>query len=103
MHLRAGLTAAPWIMEPFAEIGANFSLQLSSRTQFAKIRNKKVIAENQCKNIKTRVFLFSFFILQNSPVVGGPIKSIDLHTSHNDVTYFQGNVNWSPFHSLSAY
>ena len=29
------------------EIGANFSLQLSSRTHFAKISNKKVIAENQ--------------------------------------------------------
>ena len=54
MHLCAGLTAASWIMEPFGEIGANFALQLSSRTQFAKIR--KAIAENQCENIKTRVF-----------------------------------------------
>ena len=34
------------------EIGANFSLQLSSRTQFAKINNKKVIAENQCEKHK---------------------------------------------------
>ena len=34
------------------EIGAKFSLQLSSRTQFAKINNKKVIAEN-------RVFLLA--------------------------------------------
>ena len=44
-------------MEPFGEIGANFSLQLSltQRTQFAKISNKKVIAENQCEKIKTRV------------------------------------------------
>ena len=40
MHLSAGLTAASWIMEPFGEIGAVFSLQLSSRTQFAKISNK---------------------------------------------------------------
>ena len=40
----------------FGEIGAKFSLQLSSRTQFAKIDNKKVIAENQCKNIKNRVY-----------------------------------------------
>ena len=47
MHLCAGLTAASWIMEPFGEIGAYFSLQLSLRTQFAKISNKKVIAENQ--------------------------------------------------------
>ena len=36
-------------MEPSGEIGANFSLQLSSWTQFAKISNKKVIAENQCE------------------------------------------------------
>ena len=28
------------VMEPFGETGANFSLQLSSRTQFAKISNK---------------------------------------------------------------
>ena len=34
------------------EIGDNFSLQLSSRTQFAKIDNKKVVAENQCEKHK---------------------------------------------------
>ena len=39
-------------MEPSGEIRANFSLQLSSRTQFAKISNKKVIAENQCEKHK---------------------------------------------------
>ena len=33
---------------PFGEIGANFSLQLSSRTRFDKINKKKVIAENKC-------------------------------------------------------
>ena len=49
MHLSAGLLAASLTMEPFGEIGAIFSLQLSSRTQLAKISNKKVIAENQCK------------------------------------------------------
>ena len=49
MHLCAALTAASWIVEPFGEIGGNFSLQLSSRIQFAKISNKKVIAENQCE------------------------------------------------------
>ena len=52
MHLCAGLTAASWILEPFGEIGANFSVQLSSRSQFAKIENKKVIAENQCEKHK---------------------------------------------------
>ena len=52
MNLCAGLTAASWIMEPFGEIGANFSLQFSSPTQIAKISNKKVIAENQCEKHK---------------------------------------------------
>ena len=49
MHLCAELTAAFWTLEPFGEIGANFSLQLSSRIQFDKINKKKVIAENQCE------------------------------------------------------
>ena len=52
------------------EIGANFSLQLSSRTQFAKINNKKVIAENQCEKHKKSSFfffiLFFFFFLERS-------------------------------------
>ena len=52
MHLCAVLTAASWIMEPFGEFGAKFTLQLSSRTQFAKIGIKKVIAENQCDKHK---------------------------------------------------
>ena len=37
---------------PLGEIGANFSLQLSSRTQFTKINNKKVIPKNQCEKHK---------------------------------------------------
>ena len=36
------------------EIGANFSLQHLWRTQFAKINNKKVIAENQCEKHNKR-------------------------------------------------
>ena len=37
----------------FGPFGANFSQQLILQTQLAKIRNKKVIAENQCvKQIK---------------------------------------------------
>ena len=39
-------------MEPFGDIGANVSQKLSSRTQFAKISNKKIIAENQCEKHK---------------------------------------------------
>ena len=69
MHLCAGRTATSWIFEPFGEIGANFSLQLSSRTQIAKIENKKVIAENQCEKHKKSslvlcVKLYLFLIYQ---------------------------------------
>ena len=56
MHLCAGLTAASWILEPFIEIGANFSPQLSSQTQCAKIGNKNVIAENLCEKHKNLEF-----------------------------------------------
>ena len=52
MHLGAGLTAASWIMGPFGEVDANFSLQLLSQTQFDKISNKKVSAENQWEKHK---------------------------------------------------
>ena len=41
------------MLEPLGEVGANFSLQLSSRTQFTKINNKKVIAKNQCEKHKS--------------------------------------------------
>ena len=51
-NLKECIYAASWMMEPFGEIGANFSLQLSSRIQFAKISNKKVIGENQCEKHK---------------------------------------------------
>ena len=40
------------MLEPFREVGTNFSLQLSLQTQFAKIKNKKVITENQCEKHK---------------------------------------------------
>ena len=40
------------MLEPLGEVGANFSLQLSSRTQFTKSIIKKVIAENQCEKHK---------------------------------------------------
>ena len=52
VHLCTELTAAFWTLEPFGEIGANFSLQLSSRTRFDKINKKKVIPENQCEKHK---------------------------------------------------
>ena len=52
MHLCAELIAVSMMLEPLGEIGANFSLQLSSQTQFTEINNKKVIAENQCEKHK---------------------------------------------------
>ena len=52
VHLCAELTAASWMFEPSGEIDANLSLQLSSQTQIAKIKNKKVIPENQCEKHK---------------------------------------------------
>ena len=52
MNLCARLIAAFWTLEPFGEIGANFSLQLSLRTPFDKINKKKVIAKNQCEKHK---------------------------------------------------
>ena len=52
MHLCAELIAASMMLEPLGEVGAIFSLQLSSRAQFTKINNKKVIVENQCEKHK---------------------------------------------------
>ena len=52
MHLCAELIAASMTLKPLGEVGANFSLQFSSQTQFTKINNKKVIAENQCEKHK---------------------------------------------------
>ena len=47
------------MLELLGEVGANFSLQLSSRTQFTKVNNKKVIAENQYEKHKlSLVFQF---------------------------------------------
>ena len=40
------------MLEPFGEVGANFSLQLLWWTQLCKIKNKKVMAENQCEKHK---------------------------------------------------
>ena len=61
MHLCAELVAVSMMLEPLGEVGANFSLQLSSRTQVTKINNKKVIAENQCEKHKK-----SSLVLQSS-------------------------------------
>ena len=52
MHLCAELIEVSMMLEPLGEVGANFSLQLSSRTQITKINNKKVSAENRCEKHK---------------------------------------------------
>ena len=44
------ITVASWMLEPFGEVGANFSLHLSWRTQFAKM--KKLTPKINEKNIK---------------------------------------------------
>ena len=44
----------------FGEIGANFPVQLSSWSHFAKMENKKVIAENQCEKHKKLEFSILF-------------------------------------------
>ena len=79
MHLCAELIAASMMLEPLGEVGANFSLQPSSRTQFTKINNKKVIAENQCEKHKksslVTIFLtcgiciLTLFTKKNSPEI----------------------------------
>ena len=53
LHLCTQKSVCATNFGPFGEIGANFPVQLSSH--FAKIENKKVIAENQCEKLKTRV------------------------------------------------
>ena len=52
LHLCTQKSVCATNFGPLGEIGAHFSLQFSSRTQFAKISNKKVIAENQCEKHK---------------------------------------------------
>ena len=81
MHLCAELIAASMMLEPLGEVGANFSLQLSSRTQFTKINNKKVIAENQCEKHKKSSLIIAYCrskVLQNAPR-GAFCNTFDLH------------------------
>ena len=52
MHLCAELAAAFWSLEPFGEIGANFSLQISSRTRLIKLIRKKLSPKINVKNIQ---------------------------------------------------
>ena len=49
--------------EPLGEVGDNFSLQLSLRTQYTKFNNKKVIADNQCEKHKKSSSLVRMWFL----------------------------------------
>ena len=76
MHLCAEFIAVTMMLEPPGEVGAIFSLQLSSRTQFTKTNNKKVIAENQCEKHKKSslvlnpIMVYSYGFLFNCTIVG---------------------------------
>ena len=64
MHLCAALTVASWMLGPIGEVGANFSIQLISRRQFAKIKTKKVITQNQCeKHKKASLYAVDLFYI----------------------------------------
>ena len=72
MHLCAELIAASMMLEPIGEVGANFSLQLSTRRQFTKVNNKKVIAENQCEKHKKSSLVKNiryFFTVEKIPIL----------------------------------
>ena len=69
LHLWAQKSVCATNLGPFGEIGANFSLQLSSRTRFDKINKKKVIAENQCeKHKKSSLVTLSFILFELFPL-----------------------------------
>ena len=56
MHLCAELIAEYLMLGPLEEVGANFSLQLSLRTQLLKSIIKKLPPKINVKNIKNRVY-----------------------------------------------
>ena len=52
LHLCTQQSVCATNFGPLREIRANFSLQLLSRTHFAKISSEKVIAEDKCEKPK---------------------------------------------------
>ena len=46
VHLSTEEPAASRMLEPFGEVGGDVPEYFSSRTHFAKIENKKVVAKN---------------------------------------------------------
>ena len=95
MHLCAELIAASMMLEPLGEVGANFSLQLSLRTQFTKINNKKVIAENQCeKKIEFKADHGSkYFAYRHTldPGIGSKFQTMPFSESSHVACQIKGN------------
>ena len=80
MHLCAELIAASMMLEPLGEVGANFSLQLSSRTQLTKINNEKVIAETQCEKHKKSSFFRIHFSTNVKEFYEGSLELISSYS-----------------------
>ena len=55
MHLSTEEPAAFWMLEPFGEVSGDVPEYFSSRTHFAKIMDKKVIAKISSKNLSAGV------------------------------------------------
>ena len=66
--------SAPQTSDLFGEIGANFPVQLSSRSHFATIENKKVIAANI--NLSCWGFFFVFLSQQSNVFADERISKI---------------------------
>ena len=79
------------MLEPLGEVGANFSLQLSSRTQFTKINNKKVIAENQCE--KHKKSSLDFILPQNLRPYVKSNKKLDIQKNPLNETVLLSTQN----------
>ena len=85
LHLCAQKSVCATNLGPFGEIGANFSLQLSSRTRFDKINKKKVIAENQCEKHKKS----SLVVYTEKPQIlarASPIQQLSAN-KHNSLIF----------------
>ena len=61
MHLSTEEPAAFRMLKPFGEVGGDRPEYFSSRTHFAKIEDKKVIAKNKLKKLNSWSFLFVLF------------------------------------------
>ena len=60
MHPSTEEPATSRMLEPYGEVGGNVPEYFSSRTHFAKIEDKKVIAKIKSKNLQAGVFFNSY-------------------------------------------